>query len=161
MPYTILVIDDEESVRSYLETALTGAGHTVLAAASGSIAVQLCTQFEGPIHLIIADVVLRSISGPDVVKYALAMRPDTKALFMSGHPREALIEQGLSEEMPFLAKPFVFKELEGRIQELLRSSTPASGKPAQQEGAGSDHATALFKHLYAGRSGGRTAGTDK
>lgn len=161
MSYTILVIDDEESVRSYLETALTEAGYTVLAAASGSIAVQLCAQFEGPIHLIIADVVLRSISGPDVVKYGLTMRPDTKALFMSGHPREVLIEHGLSEEMPFLAKPFAFKELEERIQELLRSSTPASGRLAQQEGAGSDHATTLFRRLYAGRSGGRTAGTDK
>lgn len=161
MPYTILVLDDEESVRSYLETALTGAGYTVLAAASGSIAVQLCAQFEGPIHLIIADVVLRSISGPNVVKYALTMRPDTKALFISGHPREALIEQGLSKEMPFLAKPFAFKELEGRIQELLRSSTPASGRRAQQEPAGSEHSKSLFSRLHAGRSGGRTTGTDK
>ncbi|MEK6694422.1 MAG: response regulator [Nitrospirota bacterium] len=161
MPYTILVLDDEESVRSYLETVLTGAGYTVLAAASGSIAVQLCAQFEGPIHLIIADVVLRSISGPNVVKYVLTMRPDTKALFISGHPREVLIEQGLSEEMPFLAKPFVFKELEGRIQELLRSSTPASGRLAQQEPAGSEHSKSLFARLHAGRSGGRTAGTDK
>ena len=161
MPYTILVMDDEESVRSYLETALTGAGYTVLAAASGSIAVQLCAQFEGPIHLIIADVVLRSISGPDVVKYVLTMRPDTKALFMSGHPREVLIEQGLSEEMPFLAKPFAFKELEGRIQELLRSSTPASGRLAQQEGAGSEPSKSLFARLHADSRGGRTAGTDK
>ena len=161
MPYTILIIDDEESVRSYLETALTGAGYTVLAAASGSIAVQLCAQFEGPIHLIIADVVLRSISGPDVVKYVLTMRPDTKALFMSGHPREVLIEQGLSEEMPFLAKPFAFKELEGRIQELLRSSTPASGRLTQQEPAGSEPSKSLFARLHADRSGGRTAGTDK
>jgi DNA-binding response OmpR family regulator len=161
MPYTILVIDDEESVRSYLETALTGAGYTVLAAASGSLAVQLCAQFEGPIHLIIADVVLRSISGPDVVKYGLAMRPDTKALFISGHPREVLIEQGLSEEMPFLAKPFAFKELEGRIQGMLCSSTPPSGRLARQEGAGSDHATTLFKRLYAGHSSGRIKGTDK
>ena len=161
MPYTILVMDDEESVRSYLETALTGAGYTVLAAASGSIAVQLCAQFEGPIHLIIADVVLRSISGPDVVKYVLTMRPDTKALFISGHPREVLIEQGLSEEMPFLAKPFAFKELEGRIQELLRSSTPASGRLVQQEPAGSEHSKSLFARLYADSRGGRTAGTDK
>lgn len=160
MPHTILVIDDEESVRSYLETSLTKAGYTVLTAASGSIAVQLCAQFEGPIHLIIADVVLRSISGPDVVKYALTLRPDTKALFISGHPREVLIEQGLSEEVPFLAKPFACEELEGRIQELLGSSTPVSGKLAQQEGAGSDHATALFKRLYAGRSGGPPGGTD-
>ena len=161
MPHTILVIDDEESVRSYLETALTGAGYTVLAAASGSIAVQLCAQFEGPIHLIIADVVLRSISGPDVVKYVLTMRPDTKALFMSGHPREVLIEQGLSEEMPFLAKPFAFKELEGRIQELLRSSTPASGRLVRQEGAGSEPSKSLFARLHADSRGGRTTGTDK
>ena len=161
MPYTILVLDDEESVRSYLETALTGAGYTVLAAASGSIAVQLCAQFEGPIHLIIADVVLRSISGPDVVKYVLTMRPDTKALFMSGHPREVLIEQGLPEEMPFLAKPFAFKDLEGRIQELLRSSTSASGRLVRQEGAGSEHSKSLFARLHADSRGGRTAGTDK
>ena len=126
-----------------------------------SIAVQLCAQFEGPIHLIIADVVLRSISGPDVVKYALTMRPDTKALFISGHPREVLVEQGLSEEMPFLAKPFAFKELEGRIQELLRSSTPASGRLARQEPAGSEPSKSLFARLHADRSGGRTAGTDK
>jgi len=73
---------------------------------------------------VVVRVMATSLCGPDVVQYGLTMRPDTKALFISGHPREVLIEQGLSEEMPFLAKPFVFKELEGRIQELLRSSTP-------------------------------------
>ena len=161
MPYTILVIDDEESVRSYLETALTGAGYTVLAAASGSIAVQLCAQFEGPIHLIIADVVLRSISGPDVVKYALTMRPGTKVLFISGHPREVLIEQGLCDEMPFLAKPFDFTALEGRIRELLHSSAPSPGKPAQPGSAGSEHATTLFKRLYDGCGGGGVGETNK
>ena len=81
--YTILVMDDDPSVRSFLQTALTGMGHTVLEAPSGSHAIQICGQFGGAIHLIIADVVLRAISGPEVVKYAMNMRRDVKVLFIS------------------------------------------------------------------------------
>ena len=160
MPHTILVVDDDESVRTWLETALKQAGYTVLGAASGSIAVQLCAQFEGPIHLIIVDVVLRSISGPDVVKYGLSMRPEMKALFISGHSREILVEHGLPEGVPFLAKPFVFKELEAQMLELLRSSTPESGRLAE-ESAGHERSGSLFSRLHARRTAGPARRTDE
>ncbi|HEX6358115.1 response regulator [Actinophytocola sp.] len=116
---TVLVVDDESSIRDIAATMLTSAGYRVLTATSGAEALAIAGRGE-PVDLLLTDVVMPTISGGELAKRFLAVSPRTKVLYMSGYP-EALrtAHQSLSESAP-LTKPFTSKTLRQATRAALR-----------------------------------------
>jgi len=122
---TVLVVDDEEGVRHLLRRQLTSAGHTVLEASCGPEALGLARQHAHELGLVLADVVMPTMNGVDLVAAAAPLRPDMAVLFMSGHPERAGV--GLDPQGPqaanLLMKPFTPEVVVGRINQLIAQKT--------------------------------------
>lgn len=105
---TILLADDDEQVRDLLREILVRHGYTVVAASDGDEAVELAKAQSAPIDLLVTDVIMPRLSGPDAYAALAHDRPDLKVLFISGNTRDALFGYGpeLPPEVPFLGKPF-------------------------------------------------------
>jgi len=117
---TVLVIEDEEGVRSLIRVALASAGYKVLETLDGEGALATCAHHAGPIHLLLTDVVMPQRSGPRVAQRVAALRPDIKVLYMSGYTDDAIVHHGvLTQEMPFIQKPFSPIALRKKIREVL------------------------------------------
>jgi len=115
---TILVVDDEPSVRTLIEKILTMRGYAVLAASDAEEAVRLNREHE--VDAVVTDVMLPSMKGPELVEKLRLHRPRLRALFISGFTSEALVEGGLSpEDIAFVQKPFTGEALSSRLRELL------------------------------------------
>ncbi len=117
---TILVVEDEASVRALARKILARRGYVVLDAATGSEALELCRRSEVPIHLLVADVVLPGMGGQELAEQVLRLRPETRILFMSGYTEDEVIRRGaLDSGIAFIAKPFSPAELARRVREVL------------------------------------------
>jgi two-component system, cell cycle sensor histidine kinase and response regulator CckA len=117
---TILVVEDDESVRSLIRLALASGGYKVLEADDAEKAAAICASHEGPIHLLLTDVVMPKMSGPAVAEKVAAARPGVKVLFMSGYTDDAIVHHGvLSAGTPFIQKPFSPVTLRQKIREVL------------------------------------------
>src|SRR5205823_15044510 len=104
---TILLVEDEEAVRTFAATVLAAQGYRVIAASNGSEAVALSAAFEGAIDLLITDVIMPGLSGIDVADRVQGERPRMKVLYISGYTHDANSPQRLrNESVEFLAKPF-------------------------------------------------------
>jgi CheY-like chemotaxis protein len=124
---TILLAEDEQGVRTFLEMALRRAGHRVIAAGTGPDALIAGQNAAQPIDLLITDVVMPGLSGPDVADQLRRIHPGMRVLFLSGyssHP--ALPERVTAEPASFLQKPFTVETLLARVHErLARPGTAA------------------------------------
>jgi two-component system, cell cycle sensor histidine kinase and response regulator CckA len=120
---TIMVVEDEESVHSLIRLALASAGYKVLDMEDPESALAACAKYEGPIHLLLTDVVMPKMSGPVVAQKVAALRPGVKVLYMSGYTDDAIVHHGvLAEGMPFIQKPFSPLTLRKKIREVLGAS---------------------------------------
>jgi two-component system, cell cycle sensor histidine kinase and response regulator CckA len=118
---TVLVVEDDPSVRSLVTRVLQRAGYEVLQAAEAGVAAALATDYREPIDLLITDVVLPSMNGPAVADLVCKAHPETQVLFMSGYTDEAIVHhEVLAPGTEFLEKPFTPRQLLGRVQEILR-----------------------------------------
>jgi PAS domain S-box-containing protein len=125
---TILLVEDEEAVRSFAARALKLRGYRVLEAAGGEEALELVRRHEGAIHLLITDVVMPNMDGPTLVRALKRLRPDMAVIFMSGYAEEAFRRHDENaSELHFLAKPFGLKQLAAKVKDVL-SSVPAATK---------------------------------
>ena len=119
-PKTVLVVEDEEGVRSLIRLALESAGYKVLATEDAESALATCENHDGPIQLLLTDVVMPKMSGPLVAKKVTSLRPEIKVLYISGYTGDAVAHHGvLGEDMPFLQKPFSPEALRKKIREVL------------------------------------------
>lgn len=117
---TILVVEDEDSVRALAARILGRYGYSVLAAASGEEALALARAHAGEIGLVMADVVMPGMSGRDLVAQLSAMLPGLKALFVSGYPTNAIGYHGILDAgVSFLQKPFTVEGLIRKVREVL------------------------------------------
>jgi CheY-like chemotaxis protein len=117
---TILLVEDEEGVRSLVRTALSAAGYQVLETTDTEAALTTCASHEGPIDLLLTDVVMPHMSGPVVAEKVTALRPGIKVLYMSGYTDDGIIHHGvLSQEMPFIQKPFSPVAIRKKVREVL------------------------------------------
>jgi len=117
---TLLIVENEAAIRNLLQMALRKNGYTVLAAESGREALDLVRDHSGPIHLLITDVMMPEIDGPELVRRLSTLRPDTRTLFMSGYMDDALGDQGvLSAHVNFIQKPFSPRAIAQKVREIL------------------------------------------
>jgi two-component system, cell cycle sensor histidine kinase and response regulator CckA len=104
------------------------AGYTVLEASHGVEALHVSAQHDGPIHLLVADVVMPGMRGPEVAQRLTSVYPDVKVLFISGYTSDAIPHQGrLDPEVAFLQKPFTTEELAHKVREILDVPTSVEG----------------------------------
>jgi two-component system cell cycle sensor histidine kinase/response regulator CckA len=117
---TVLVVEDEEAVRTMVREILSVKGYTVLDAGNGNEALDLAERHPGPIHLVLTDVVMTGPGGPEVADRLRARRPDVKVLFMSGYPDVALLRKGGKGILrDLLPKPFTPDVLARRVREAI------------------------------------------
>ncbi len=117
---TLLIVENEAAIRHLLQMALRRDGYTVLAAESGREALDLLRDHTGPIHLLITDVMMPEIDGPELVRRVSTIRPETRTLFMSGYMDDALGDQGvLPGNVNFIQKPFSPRVIAQRVREIL------------------------------------------
>jgi signal transduction histidine kinase/CheY-like chemotaxis protein len=117
---TILLVEDEDSIRSLVLGILQAHGYTVLEAGRPREALEISKKFEGPIHLLFTDVVMPQMSGREVAEQISSERHDTKVLYMSGYTDQAIAHHGvLNPGVPFLQKPFTPEALTRKVREVL------------------------------------------
>ena len=124
---TILVVEDETRVRKLICDVLVNRGYRVLEATRGDEAIRLAAAYTGAIDLILVDVIMPGMSGPDAAREIRAARPNTPVLYISGYTEETMVHHGIPG-WQFLAKPFLPKALSRKVREVLDSR--ANGSPA-------------------------------
>jgi PAS domain S-box-containing protein len=117
---TILVVEDDPSVRGLVQEALRLNGYEVLVARHGIEALLTGAKHLGPIHLLLTDVAMPQMSGPEVAEKLTVVRPEIKVLYMSGYPDHPVFEQGgVKRDTAFLQKPFTPNLLTQKVREVL------------------------------------------
>jgi PAS domain S-box-containing protein len=130
---TILVVEDDEDLRSYLSDLLRDLKYRVLSAANADAALAFVRQDRLRIDLVLTDVVMPGLNGREFAKQAVAIRPDLKVLYMTGYSRNAIVHQGrLEEGVEVLQKPISQAELASRVREALDRSAARPGNEAQK-----------------------------
>ena len=121
---TVLVVEDEVSLRTFACTLLRNNGYTVLEAGDGEEALELAGQYKEPIHLLLTDMIMPGMNGPAVAQKLASSHPEAKVLFMSGYT--GFVTRGLIDPHAVLvSKPFTREELLHKIQQVLGPRTPA------------------------------------
>ena len=117
---TILLVEDEDDLRQLIRVILDAADYTVLEAANGQEALSICEEHHGPIHLLIADVVMPQMSGTTLAGHLAHTRPEMKVLYISGYTGADLQRYDkMTDNAPLLEKPFDPDELIRTIREMM------------------------------------------
>jgi CheY-like chemotaxis protein len=123
---TILLVEDEPAVRGLARQILRMHGYAVLEAADGVAALRVADEHAGPIDLLIADVIMPAMGGGPLAEKLVARRPETKVLFTSGYPDDAVVQHGIPRtQVGFLQKPFTPTSLAQKVRAVLDRPRPA------------------------------------
>lgn len=122
-PQTVLLVDDDKTTVHVLSQKLSQQGYTVLSATDGDEALEVARRHQGPIDLLLADVVMPGLSGPKVAELLLVTRPDTRILFMSGLTNAAAIPVPLRHRSSFVQKQHPIDGLVQSVEKMLRRSS--------------------------------------
>jgi hypothetical protein len=119
---TILLVEDDEMVRTLVRETMESNGYRVLEASDPMEARTLAAQSRDAIQLLITDVIMPKESGPELAKELLRLSPGLKVLYMSGHTDRTILKRGVRrKEVAFLPKPFTPSELMSKVREVLES----------------------------------------
>jgi CheY-like chemotaxis protein len=119
---TVLLVEDEESVRELVRVTLVSRGYRVLEAENGECGLRLAEESKTPIDLLVTDVVMPGMGGRELAKKIVAMRPGTRVLYLSGYTEDTVITQGTDNPgTSFLQKPFTLQKLTTKVREVLRA----------------------------------------
>jgi PAS domain S-box-containing protein len=122
---TILLVDDEKSLRKLGKRVLSDAGYRVLEASDGAMALRVAAEEVGEIDLVVTDVEMPTLGGRGLVSELHELSPAIRVLFMSGYTDNEILRRGLrSAEAPFLQKPFTAESLRAAVRSVL--ATPAT-----------------------------------
>jgi len=125
---TILLVEDEDAVRSFAARALRLRGYNVLEANGGEAGLEIVRKHPGAIDLILSDVVMPGMDGPTLVRAAQKIRPEARILFMSGYADDAFRRNAeRAEDLHFLPKPFGIKQLAAKVKEVLSAAPATAG----------------------------------
>jgi CheY-like chemotaxis protein len=124
---TVLLVEDDRDLAIILQGALESAGYTVLQAACGQEALNLCGQHSGQIDLLVTDLVMPGLNGRQVSEHVTALRPGIRVLFISGYTDDEQIRQAVRlSGQPFLQKPFTPLDLVRKLREVM--GTPGESR---------------------------------
>jgi two-component system cell cycle sensor histidine kinase/response regulator CckA len=117
---TILMVEDDDALRTVACRALVQCGYTVLEASNGQAALRMCASHNGNVDLVVTDMVMPEMSGAELAECIAMNLPEVKVLLMSGYTRDEAARRGIaSERYSFLEKPFTPAKLAARVRELL------------------------------------------
>jgi CheY-like chemotaxis protein len=117
---TVLVVEDEPSVRSSLTRILERQGYTVLGASHGGDAMRIAAEHRGAIDLVISDLMMPEMSGREFIDRFSVTRPHARVLFMSGYTEDSAQVRGLVEaNQGFIGKPFTVDQITSKVREVL------------------------------------------
>jgi PAS domain S-box-containing protein len=117
---TVLVVEDDDALRTAICRILRKQGYQVLEVRNGREALDLCAQQTVPIHLVLSDIVMPEMSGHELAQQMAALHPETSLLLMSGYNREAVTHNGITASSAgFLQKPFTPESLAAKVREVL------------------------------------------
>ena len=117
---TVLLVEDGDPVRSMARQILQSYHYNVLEAANGQEALRVAAECAGPIHLMLTDVVMPYVSGPQLAEQLAAQRPEMRVVYMSGYTDDAIMRHRVAESgVPFLQKPFTPTSLATKVREVL------------------------------------------
>ena len=125
----VLLVEDEDAVRLLARRILEASGYVVLEARNGREGLALCEAHEGPIDLLVTDVVMPELGGRELAEGALKLRPGMKVMFMSGHTQDVVLKEGVQKGAAFLQKPFTPVGLAQKVRETLDSDARSAGQP--------------------------------
>ncbi|MEM1205624.1 MAG: response regulator [Acidobacteriota bacterium] len=119
-PATILIAEDDDGVRRFAATYLGRLGYRILEAVDGRDALRVAEDYSGTIHLLLTDVVMPNVNGPELARLLLEVRPETRLLFMSGYVGDGKVfPLSLVGSAPLLQKPFRPAVLAEEVRSLL------------------------------------------
>jgi FixJ family two-component response regulator len=120
---TIVLVENDESVRNLVRVMLESKGYDVLAAAGAEEAERLCAERPAGVDLLLSDVVMPGVNGRVLAERLAAMTPSPRVLFMSGYPDEAVYRHGeIRPDASFIEKPFTDRTLARKVREVLDPS---------------------------------------
>jgi PAS domain S-box-containing protein len=124
---TILLVEDEDQIRVVAREILRKQGYRVLEARNAGEALLHCESYAGPIHLLLTDVVMPQMSGPELAKRLVRIRPTVRVLCMSGYTDDAVVRHGaLADGMAYLQKPITPDNLAQKVRAVLDAELPAT-----------------------------------
>jgi hypothetical protein len=126
---TVLLVEDEASVRELVRECLAALGYTVLEASGGTGALELSQAHGAPIHLLMTDMVMPEMGGRELAERLLASRPEVCVLYISGYTDVG--HEALTEDMAFLPKPFTIERLSRKVREVLDVTRRPGPRPAR------------------------------
>jgi CheY-like chemotaxis protein len=121
---TILVVEDQDNVRKLIVQILRAQGYRVLEAANGYQALDEAARHPEVLHLMITDVVMPGMRGPELARRLAAVHPGTRVLFTSGYSKT---RNGLESSVPYIAKPFTAASLAEKVREVLAGEIQETG----------------------------------
>jgi PAS domain S-box-containing protein len=132
---TLLLVEDEPMLQEIVCDTLQGQGYSVLTASDGVEALQVAEAHEGPIHLLLTDVVMPRLGGKALADRLRPRRPEMRVLFISGYTDNAIVHHSvLAEGVHFLSKPFELEALAHKVREVLDAAErPAVGGEKKEE----------------------------
>jgi two-component system cell cycle sensor histidine kinase/response regulator CckA len=116
---TVLLVDDDDSVRAAVTRILSGHGYTILQAEHGADALRLAAAHPGQIDLLVTDMYMPGLRGPEIMEKMVSSRPGMAVLFMSGYADEDVVRSGLLPGAQLLRKPFTVEELNEAVRQAL------------------------------------------
>jgi signal transduction histidine kinase/CheY-like chemotaxis protein len=126
----ILLVEDEDMVRGLARMILETSGYVVIEASNGREGLTMCETNEGPIDLLLSDVVMPELSGRELAELAVKLRPGMKVMFMSGYTHDIILKEGVQKGTAFLPKPFTPAELAQKVRETLDADAKSGGAAA-------------------------------
>jgi CheY-like chemotaxis protein len=126
---TVLLVEDDDEVRSLATVLLRRLGYKTLAASEATEAMRIVTSHSGTIDLLLSDVVMPGMSGPEMADQIRRLRPEMKALFMSGYVKDGTAAGVLTGNERFVQKPFTADALGRAIRAALDPKEPERSKP--------------------------------
>jgi two-component system cell cycle sensor histidine kinase/response regulator CckA len=118
---TILIVEDEDEVRDLAAKMLMNQGYEILEAKHGVDALTICKEREGPLHLLLTDIVMPHIHGPELAERAKKIQPEMKILFMSGYTDDLITPSQRKDNLFFLRKPFTLEQIAVKVRNVLDS----------------------------------------
>ena len=115
-----LLVEDDDAVRNLARMRCSVSGYQVLEAGDGEEAVRVLRNYDGPLHLLVSDIVMPRIGGRELARLVVAIRPGVKVLYLSGYTDDAVVKLGIVDaELNFLQKPFSAATLATAVRRVL------------------------------------------